>query len=56
MATGRVGGGWMLRGGLSLTEREVRRESKGGGAGQRCIPADRGRDMTPVGEETDYKG
>ena len=27
-----------------------------GEAGQGFIPADKGRDMTPVGEETDYKG
>lgn len=44
---------------MSLTERETkaeRGESEGGGAGQGFIPADRGRDMTPVGEETVYKG
>ena len=39
-------------------ETEVKRGGrvKKGEAGQGFIPADKGRDMTPVGEETDYKG
>lgn len=45
---------------MSLTEKgRGRRKSRGGGeggAGHGFIPADRGRDMTPVGEETDYEG
>lgn len=34
--------------------REGERARGRGGAGRGFIPADRARDMTPVGEETDY--
>lgn len=59
MATGRAGDGYKGGlGGSSLTEqREVKLGERGRwGAGRGFILADSGRDMTPVGEETEYKG
>lgn len=37
-------------------ERHRKREREQSRAGQGFIPADRGRDMTPIGEEAGYKG